>query len=154
MTQQATEASPIRKTITVTRPVEDAFRIFTEGIGSWWPLETHGFADDAEAAVFETRAGGRVYERTRSGDEHVWGIVRVWQPPDRVVFTWSLPHWDIDHQTEVEVRFSPHRKGTEVALEHRGWERLGDEGPKRRASYDGGWDYVFRERFTSAANAR
>jgi uncharacterized protein YndB with AHSA1/START domain len=154
MTQQATETSPIRKTITVTRPVEDAFRVFTEGIVSWWPLASHAISDDAEAAVFEPREGGRVYERARSGEEVVWGTVRVWEPPERVVFTWSMPHWSVDALTEVDVRFAPHEGGTKVVLEHRGWERLGDDGPKRRASYDGGWDYIFGERFTSAANAR
>lgn len=153
MTQHATETSPIRKAITVSRPIEEAFRIFTEGIGTWWPLESHAISHDPEAAVFETHAGGRVYERTRSGREHVWGTVRVWEPPERVVFTWSMPHWEVDAQTEVDVRFTSREHGAEVVLEHRGWERLGDDGPTRRASYDGGWDYVFGERYASAASA-
>lgn len=55
----------IRKTITVRRSVEDAFRIFTEEMQSWWPLH-QGYSFDGQRAdriVLEARVGGRLYER-------------------------------------------------------------------------------------------
>ena len=30
---------PIRRSVTVAREAEQAFRIFTEEMGSWWPVE-------------------------------------------------------------------------------------------------------------------
>jgi hypothetical protein len=35
--------------------------------------------------------------------------------------------------------------GTEVTLTHSGWETLGEEGPKTRDGYDGGWNGVLAE---------
>jgi hypothetical protein len=65
----------IRKTVTIDCTAEHAFRVFTEGIGTWWPLHTHSISvmDDGsgapETAVMEPRVGGRLYERTRDGRE-------------------------------------------------------------------------------------
>ena len=41
---------------------------------------------------------------------------------------------------------------TRVELEHRGWERLGDQGPRPRTSYERGWPGVL-EAFAGAAIA-
>ena len=44
---------------------------------------------------------------------------------------------------------SPTATGPGVELEHRGWERLGDEAAKSRKNYDGGWEHVLG-RFVAA----
>ena len=31
----------VRTSVSVKLGVDDAFRLFTEGVGSWWPLDTH-----------------------------------------------------------------------------------------------------------------
>jgi uncharacterized protein YndB with AHSA1/START domain len=146
--QATTEA--IRKTVTIECTVEHAFRTFTEGIGTWWPLHTHSISvmedgsEPSEIAVMEPRVGGRLYERTRDGRECDWGSVLAWEPPDRVVLEWRV---NPDRPpTEVEVRFTPDGAATQVDLEHRGWERYPpDVGPQARASYAGpdGWEIVF-----------
>ncbi len=50
----------------VDRPAEDAFRLFTEGIATWWPLQEHavgaGEENYAASVVFEPRDGRRIYE--------------------------------------------------------------------------------------------
>jgi uncharacterized protein YndB with AHSA1/START domain len=144
-----TELASIEKTITVGRPVAEAFRVFTEEIGTWWPLATHARAPErAVTAVIEPRVGGRIYERTRDGEELEWGEVLVWEPPHRLVQSWHLGQ---PAATEVEVRFVPDGDGTRVELEHRGWARLGAEAAEHRANYDSGWDYVFGERYGTAA---
>ena len=66
---------PINASVTVRRSPEDAFRIFTQDMGSWWPLQGFSMAEDtyadrgvkAETIVFEEREGGRVYEVMSDG---------------------------------------------------------------------------------------
>jgi uncharacterized protein YndB with AHSA1/START domain len=141
----------IRKSVTVDVSLETAFRVFAEEIGSWWPLATKSVGqEDAVTLVIEPQVGGRVYERVRSGDEHEWGQVLSWEPPQRLVFTWH-PGRGAETGQEVEVTFAPSGDGTLVELEHRGWERLvatADEIPEH---YESGWDEVL-ERFAEAAN--
>ena len=61
----------IRKSVTVGVPVETAFAVFTEQIGSWWPLATKSVGqEDSIGLVIEPQVGGRVYEQVRSGEEH------------------------------------------------------------------------------------
>jgi uncharacterized protein YndB with AHSA1/START domain len=141
MSTQATEV--VRRSVTVSRTTEDAFRLFTEGIATWWPLESHSIGKDGvdpETVVLEGRTGGRMYERMADGDEAHWGTILAWEPPHRVVISWELrPERPA---TEVEVRFSPEGDGTRVELEHRGWERLGEQADEARSSYVTGWEYV------------
>ena len=42
----------VEKQIVVERSRDDAFRIFTEELGAWWPVETHSInGADVEAFV-------------------------------------------------------------------------------------------------------
>jgi uncharacterized protein YndB with AHSA1/START domain len=140
----------IRKSIHVKRTVDAAFRVFTEDIGKWWPLEegyTFGGAR-ADQIHLEARAGGRFYERFSDGEEFVVGSVTAFEPPSRVVLTWKAPSWNAP--TEVEVRFTAEGGGTRVDLEHRGWERAGAAAEKAAPQYGGGWDLVLA-RYAAAA---
>jgi len=130
----------IRKSIHVKHDHNAAFRLFTAGIGSWWPLgEGLSFGGDRAREIFiEGWVGGRFFERFSDGEEFVVGKVTAYEPPARVAFTWRQPDWETD--TEVEVRSAPEARGTRVTLEHRGWEALGAGGGKPRGNYDGGWD--------------
>jgi uncharacterized protein YndB with AHSA1/START domain len=135
----------VERSLTVDVPPDWAFRFFTEKIGDWWPLEDYSiFASDGrgrpDAVVFEPGVGGRVLERL--GDEQcVWGEVRVWEPPHRVVFSWRTNR-DWPEDTEVEISFMPKGTGTRVQLRHTGWERLGDRAEAAQTSYAGGWGEV------------
>ena len=147
MTTQA-KAVPVRKRVVVDRPVDDAFRLFTEGIAGWWPLEEHalGAGDEnyAESVVFEPREGGRVYERRADGTLNYWAEIVAWEPPARFVLAWQ-PNPDAPAATEVEVVFTPEGEGrTVVELEHRGWERLGERSELARTEYESGWDNILR----------
>jgi uncharacterized protein YndB with AHSA1/START domain len=142
----------VRRSVTVARNREDAFRVFTEEIGTWWPVETHSIGKDgrpAETAAIDGREGGRFYERTGSGTEH-WGTILVWEPPARIVISWELrPERPA---TEIEVTFTDDGDGTRVDLEHRGFERLGDEAEDVAAGYSEGWTKVLG-RYAEVANA-
>ena len=137
MTSQATETAAIQKSVVVPLPVEKAFRLFTDGIGTWWPFESHSIeGDKVENAHFDLESK-RLYERTADGTEHDWADILAWEPPSRFLLGWRVnPE---SPGTEVEVRFAPDGEGTRVELEHRGWEKCG---PGERSGYDAGWDYV------------
>lgn len=144
MSERRTDESvePVVKEITVGWPVDRAFERFTAEIGRWWPLGSHSVGQErARTCAFEPRAGGRLYETTGDGSEHVWGHVTIWDPPRRVAFTWH-PGRDADTRQEVEVAFDPVDGETRVRLVHAGWERLGEEAEETRARYVPGWDFV------------
>jgi uncharacterized protein YndB with AHSA1/START domain len=125
----------IRKSVTVPLPVEKAFELFTERIGSWWTLRTHSLGgEQAQTAVLEGELNGRLYERQVDGTEADWGRLIAFEPPHRLVLA-----WDLKAGTEVEVRFTEDAQGTRVDLEHRGWERLGDEADQWFRNYEEGW---------------
>jgi uncharacterized protein YndB with AHSA1/START domain len=140
MSEQATETGTvIRKSVVVIAPLEKAFRVFTEEMTTWWPLEGHSVGDtDAASVVLEARVGGRWFERSRTGDEIPWGTVQVWEPPHRFVTTWH-PGRDEETAQELELRFRAENERTRVELEHRGWERLGAEAEAKARNYDAGW---------------
>lgn len=146
---QHTALEPVRKQISVECDVETAFRTFTEAIATWWPTQTHSISDDPETVVFESAAGGSVYERTPTGKECDWATILVFEPPYRVVLEWRVN--PAAPPTEVEVCFTQDGNGTRVELEHRGWERDTEKGHERRADYDSGWPGVL-ERYRSAAS--
>lgn len=126
--------APILRATHVRRTPEEAFRLFTEHIGAWWPLTTHSVLDGRAVAM--AFVDGTIVERTVDGEERSWGTVVAWEPPARVVFSWH-PGRPAEEATEVEVRFIGDDHGTRVELEHRGWERLGPGAEQLRLGYTG-----------------
>jgi uncharacterized protein YndB with AHSA1/START domain len=141
------ELPPLRKVIEVRVPPAEAFRLWTEAIGRWWPLASHSVGQaDAVACVIEARTGGRIFETTRAGAEHLWGRITVFDRPHRLAFTWHPGRQPGDH-TIVEVTFSPSGTGrTRLELAHSGWPV--DAGA-RRADYDRGWQALLRDDFAA-----
>jgi uncharacterized protein YndB with AHSA1/START domain len=137
----------IRKSVTVRCPPETAFRVFTRDIGRWWPL-SRGFSygEERKHEIFlDDHVGGRLYERFTDGSEFEIGRVMRAEPPHLILFTWKAPNWEI--ATEVEVRFTAAAEGTQVELEHRGFETA----PEREKGFTGGWDIVLAQ-FVETAN--
>jgi uncharacterized protein YndB with AHSA1/START domain len=139
MTMQAATDTAVRTSITVDAPIDRAFSLFTEGMGTWWPPEHHILEGELAEMVFEPREGGRIYDRGVDGSTCTWARVLSYEPPTRVVFSWDInPSWQIEQDpgktSEVEVRFAPQGADrTFVELEHRnldrhgeGWERMRD----------------------------
>jgi uncharacterized protein YndB with AHSA1/START domain len=154
-----TAVPAVRQEIKVNAPIEHAFEVFTGGLASWWPLESHHIGGQpAETAVLEPRAGGRWFERAADGSECDWGSVLVWEPPKRVVLSWHLgADWSYDpdpeRASEVEVTFvAEGESATRVALEHRRLERHGAGAEKIREAVSGrgGWP-ILLEAFAAAA---
>jgi uncharacterized protein YndB with AHSA1/START domain len=122
----------VQTSILVEVPVDRAFSVFTEDIGSWWPPEHHILQSELAEMVFEPRQGGHVFDRGVDGSECHWARVLVYEPPERVVFSWNINlAWQIEDDpskvSEVEVTFSSETPGrTRVTLEHRHIDRHGD----------------------------
>lgn len=146
MTVTATDA--ITRVIHVNATPETAFRVFTEQIGDWWPLEHYSVLEGVQTVVFEN---DRIVERAADGSESVWGEILDFEVAGRLRFTWH-PGRDDDDPTEVEVTFAADGDGTAVTLVHSGWERLSEERRAGRADYENGWPGVL-DRFKQAAEA-
>jgi uncharacterized protein YndB with AHSA1/START domain len=159
MTMQAADTS-VRTSIVVQAPIERAFSVFTEGIGSWWAKDHHILEAELDEMVFEPREGGHVYDRGVDGSECHWARVLAYEPPRRFVISWDINlRWQLETDpgktSEVEVRFvaeAPDR--TRVELEHRNLERHGDGWEQLRDAVGspGGWSDGLRL-FADAARA-
>jgi uncharacterized protein YndB with AHSA1/START domain len=146
MTIQAQETS-VRASVDVQAPIERAFHVFTEEIGSWWDPTHHILQAELAGMVFEPHVGGHVYDRGMDGSECRWARLLVYEPPRRFVISWDVNvQWqletDRDKTSEVEVRFTaidPDR--TRVELEHRNIERHGPgwEDMRDAVASPGGW---------------
>ncbi len=132
----------VRKSVTVGRDVQSAFKVWTEHIGAWWPVG-HSISGDPKTEVFiEGTVGGRFFERTPDGVEHDWGKVTVWEPPHRLVFSWYLGSGQ-QLPTQVNVYFVPLSDNkTRVEVEHRGPELIGELWWLNIAKYNAAWEKI------------
>jgi uncharacterized protein YndB with AHSA1/START domain len=146
MTTKSVSIEPVVKNVTVACTPEEAFRYFTSDFSKWWPAATHSvvayaseFKDKPASVIFEPRVGGRIFERTRSGEEHLWGRLLAWEPPTLVAFSFH-PGRDEKEAQRVDVTFSPVPEGAKVVLTHSGWSA---NAQKACDSYNQGWKTVF-----------
>ena len=131
MTTQATDTS-VTTSLVVEAPIAEAFRVFTDDIGSWWTPEHHILGAELKEMVFEPRVGGHIIDVGVDGSECKWSRVMAYEPPNRIVFSWDVNlQWEVetDHSrtSEIEVRFvAESATRTRVELEHRHLDRHGD----------------------------
>ena len=136
--------APVVKAVTVPCPPDRAFKLFTEGMGTWW-LPSHSVAKSGQAqVVIEPKSGGAWYEIGKAGERCDWGRVLVWEPPGRLVLDWQLSAdfaFDPALHTEVEVTFATAGTGTAVRLEHRLLENYGQAAGQMAHVFDSpnGW---------------
>jgi len=88
----------IRTSIVVEAPIERAFSVFTDDIGSWWDPKHHILGAELAEMVFEPQEGGYVYDRSVDGSECRWARVLAYDPPKRLVIS-----WDINTQWQLET---------------------------------------------------
>ncbi|MEZ4365835.1 MAG: hypothetical protein R2939_06055 [Kofleriaceae bacterium] len=133
-------AHELRREVVLACAPARAFALFTEHAGAWWPPERRHTSDPT--SVIQLREDGRFFERAGDGTEVELGRVRVWSPPDRLVFDF-YPGTDRAHPTEVEVRFAAvpgAADRTAVTLVHRATPAsealFGARAPRYLASWD------------------
>jgi uncharacterized protein YndB with AHSA1/START domain len=147
MTTQQPTASSVREAILVEAPIERAFKVFTEDMGSWWPPDHHILEAELAEMVFDRRVGGNIYDRGVDGSECRWARVLAYDPPNRIVFSWDIGlDWklqsDPEKTSEVEVTFTAEGADrTRVELEHRSIDRHGEGWEQMRDAVGspGGW---------------
>lgn len=154
-----TDPNSVRKSVRVQAPQAVAWRVFTEQMGTWWPLQNYKIGKaKAVDAVVEPRVGGRWYEVSEDGSTCDWGSVLAWEPHSRLVLSWDITaDWQYDPKlkTEIELRFVPDGKNaTRVELEHRRLDRYGARRDEMRRIFDteGDWG-KFLEMFARVAAA-
>ena len=140
------DPNSVRKTVSVDAPLDVAWRVFTQKMGTWWPLANYKIGKaNAVDAVIEPQVGGRWYERGDDGSTCDWGRVLLWEPPSRLVLSWDInAEWQPEPtlNTEIEVRFIPDGENvTRVVLEHRHLDRYGARRDEMRRIFDveGDW---------------
>ena len=133
---------PLRLSFEVRCPAGHAFAVWTGRTSLWWPRSHTVSEAPGLAVIVEGRRGGRIFERTPDGDEHVWGEVTGWEPPRRLAYRWHLGATAAE-ATDVEITFTDLEGGaTRVDIVHGGWDRLGAAGPGRRDANRAGWGGV------------
>jgi uncharacterized protein YndB with AHSA1/START domain len=153
--------APVSKSITVNASQKVAFETYTARMGAWWPKDHHIGPSKMTGVLVEPREGGRLCEVGEDGSQTKWGTMLVWDPHQRVVYTWQItsqwqpsPDDSRDVHSEVEVRFIAKGPATTlVELEHRNFERMGAEAGK--TMHDGverGWPGLL-EMFAKVAAA-
>lgn len=154
------DPNSVRKIVMVQAQPKIAWRVFTEKMGSWWPLSIYKIGKaNAVDAVVEPFVGGRWYELGDDGSTCDWGRVLEWEPHSRLVLSWDISaEWQPDPalKTEIEVRFiADGIDRTRVELEHRRLERYGARRDEMRRIFDteGDWGRVLQLFAHAAAEA-
>ena len=104
---------------------ERAFAAFVEEIGAWWrPSMLFQTTPRPGRLSFEPGEGGRLIETREGGKVFEIGRIRVWEPPNRLVFAWRQANFPPELHTEVEVGFEAVGEETRVSVEHRGFDQV------------------------------
>lgn len=132
-------AEPLLRSIRVRCSVEHAFFVFTKRLDLWWPASHRRFAESR--LVLEAGVGGRFFERAEGGQEATLGEVLVWEPPERLSYSW-FPGAS-GRPTRVDVRFVADAGETAVEIVHsEGESHLGSAWPERVQLFDRAWTHV------------
>ena len=96
MSTQAADTA-VGTSIVVAAPIERAFSVFTDGIGSWWSPGYHIIDAELAEMVFEPRVGGHHYDRGVDGSACRWARVLAYEPPHRFVISWDInTRWQLE----------------------------------------------------------
>ena len=136
---------PIHKSLVVPLPKDRAFRLFTESLADWWPVESHsisaGQKKRPQKLTIEPRLNGQIIETLEDGSTTIWGHFSAWAPPDSLILEWYVGR-TCDLATQVSVDFQTRGNETVLTLVHDGFEVLGGAGSDMLNRYQSGWDPV------------
>ncbi|MDY7100305.1 MAG: SRPBCC domain-containing protein [Actinomycetota bacterium] len=142
-TRTAPEA--LEAEVTVPVPPDEAFAVFTDGFGTWWPAEFSWSQPELlEAMVMDGRLDGMLTEVGPHGFRIDWGRIIAWDPPRALSFTWQIgpdrtPVPDPEQASRVHVTFEPAGDGTAVRVRHDDWANHGDAGHEYRDGFAQAW---------------
>jgi uncharacterized protein YndB with AHSA1/START domain len=88
--------------------IERAFRVFTEDFDRIKPRDHNLLDVEIEETVFETHAGGNIYDRGVDGTECRWARVLAFEAPHRLLFSWTSArsgNWKQTQHAPARSRF-------------------------------------------------
>jgi len=120
------------------------FEAFVNDIGLWWqPNPMFAFTPRAPGVLrFEPGPDGRLIETRAGGKQFEVGKIRLWSPPDRLIFSWKQATFQNGMDTQVEVTFESISAGTRVTVQHWAWDTV----PLDHVARHGMPDAVFQRR--------
>jgi uncharacterized protein YndB with AHSA1/START domain len=139
---------------------EDAFSLFVDRFGLWWPTE-YTFSRDPECHLsIEPMVGGACEEIAPGHPRKVWGTVLSIQRPLFIRLAWQIgPDQEVIADpaaaSRVMVEFRTAADGTRVELTHTDFLRHGEEADAYRKALSSpeGWPYCL-SRLVQAARER
>ena len=150
---------PVVKVIEVPIDSVTAYQLFTEQMGSWWPLDSRSISFHAEGVAAKSLntdpvPGGAIVEIAASDERHAWGTFVDCDPPHSVAIDFHMGRHE-DEATHLFVSFLNLGSGqTMVKLVHSGWETFGSLAETMRAGYDTGWEEIFVSGYARACHKR
>ena len=148
---------PVVKSLTVPLDSDRAFRLFTEEMADWWPLNKHSMSantgETAQTVTVPKDLGAQVLEVKPDGTTTPWGRVTEFEPGKSFGMRWHVGRPE-DQATHVRVTFDVVADGTKITLIHDNWQVLGNEATAMRENYQNGWDFVFMTCFGQLATAQ
>jgi len=121
-------------------PIERAFAVFVDELGSWWPREYTLSRENLEEIGIDAKYDGQCFERGKDGAMAIWGTVLTVARPEHIVFAWQLsaersPIDNIALASRVDIRFvATTPETTNVLVVHRDFPRHGPGWQKYRAN--------------------
>jgi uncharacterized protein YndB with AHSA1/START domain len=122
---------PVEASVDIPLSRDEAFSLFANDLGAWWPLPFTFSLDRFADARIQPRPGDRWFERDIDGEETSWGLVRAYDAPQRIVLGFAIspqrtPESD-EKASEVEVIFERlDEQATRLRVAHRNFERHGE----------------------------
>ncbi len=130
--------SPIRRQVLVGGDPADAYRLWIDDIGAWWPVNGFSCFGAGAGVAF---AGQSIVETAPDGRKTRWAEVVSAEPGSRLELKWH-PGRDAAESTRVVISFvGVPQAGTLITLDHDGWEGWPNPGAAR-ADYRAGWRKV------------
>lgn len=130
---------PLNLHVEVGCSCSHAFKVFTEKVDVWWPPGHR--RRRGSTLQFEPFIGGRFLEVGPGDEFSTLGEVMVWQPPERLVYTW-YPGSQLG-PTQVEIHFYAQGNLTRVEVTHsEGASQLGPIWNERVKRFNASWNDV------------
>ncbi|MEM9170826.1 MAG: SRPBCC domain-containing protein [Pseudomonadota bacterium] len=127
----------LTKTIILAAPPAHVWKFLTEKerLATWFHAGATDFAAGGAYAVLSNTYG-------REGEKVVWGEILTFDPPNRLVHTFT--HNGLgDVKTTCTWTLAPIDGGTLLTLVHSGFEQLADGARAAGGDHDKGWDEHF-----------
>lgn len=129
----------LQRSISLKCSKPHAFRVFTEMTDLWWP-KTHRRDAQSELILTPT-VGGKLVERSKTGDEWTIGNIVDIDPPDLLTFDWfpGAPN----APTHVRITFAGDNQTSQIDITHTAISDASqDIWPEKVALFNKGWDTI------------